>query len=1003
MSLRKITWMLLVAGCGMGDLSFGEPAAGEPEENAATYLLDEADATSEFMVSIWKTGEGLPVNEIQDLKGTPDGHLWLGTHQGLVRFDGLQFQSFFTTPAGLRYGTRVEPLELDAGGRLWFVPDQNGVIFLENGVFTEVQTNGTVLKTRLANVCSDGTNGLLWVDSNGGLGRISTANLREAEVIKGGGASGASRWLRDFDGNLWLANSRNLKLYRDGKFRDITIPGNASFTAAPRRAGGLWIARDARLRFVTAEGVAREVAGFPWAGQSRVQCMLEDSRKRLWIGTVGQGLFCYAAGQFKQVAPTASSINCLFEDQQDNLWAGTRGGGLARVRERQFFVRDLSSGLRNEYIRSLAQDASGRMWLLAAEGGLGWWQNGSWRQFGEADGWPGFDSLSLLPAKDGSVWISTARRGLWRWANGKFSRHPLGPRAPKEAAMDLLEDRRGRLWMVTDNTGIFCLEGNTITPYSIKDGLPSGLMRRIIEDETGELWAGDWEGGIVRLRERRWELVRKPSGHGDAVRSMVAGDGVLWIGTSAGGLLRLKDGQTARLSVEQGLPDACIRQLLLDGHGSLWGGTPHKLFRVSLAQLNAVLDGRGSRIEAVTYGRSDGLPDLSFGSWNDPRCWRTSEGELWFATANGAIHFQPGNLPATAPPQALLEVPLLDGKPLVEAMRQRLRPGAGRLEFRFTAPCLTAPERVRFRYQLTGVDSDWVDGGTVRSATYASLPAGHHEFRVLASSPEGVWGTQPASLSLAVHPFFWQTNWFLAAVAGAIAGGGVWIVRRATVRRLRHRLEALRRQQAMDRERTRIAQDIHDELGASLTSIGLLADMGARHRADPAAVGRDLDQISQTARESVTAMDAIVWALNPRNDSLDHFANYVAQYTREFFRPTQLRTRLDLPANLPPHPLAAETRHQLFLLVKESFTNVVRHAGATEVQLQLACDNGDLRLIIADNGRGLPRNGGGTGRNGLGNLRERIGRLGGTLQITSEVGRGVQLEFAVPLNKLWPN
>jgi signal transduction histidine kinase len=251
-----------------------------------------------------------------------------------------------------------------------------------------------------------------------------------------------------------------------------------------------------------------------------------------------------------------------------------------------------------------------------------------------------------------------------------------------------------------------------------------------------------------------------------------------------------------------------------------------------------------------------------------------------------------------------------------------------------------------------------------------------------------------------VHPYFWQTSWFLAAVVAAVAGGGVWFIRRATVRRLRVRLERLRQQHAVDCERARIAQDIHDELGANLTSIGLLADMGTRHKADPPALTRDLDQISATARESVAAMDAIVWALNPRNDSLDHFANYVAQFTRDFFGPTSLRTRLELPANLPACPMSTETRHQLFLLVKESFNNIVRHAEAAEVRLEMACENGDLRLTIADDGKGLTGQAAGEGHDGLTNLRERIERLGGTLRLGSEPGRGTRLDFALPLAKL---
>jgi signal transduction histidine kinase len=203
----------------------------------------------------------------------------------------------------------------------------------------------------------------------------------------------------------------------------------------------------------------------------------------------------------------------------------------------------------------------------------------------------------------------------------------------------------------------------------------------------------------------------------------------------------------------------------------------------------------------------------------------------------------------------------------------------------------------------------------------------------------------------------------------------------------------------MERERARIAQDIHDELGASLTSIGLLADMGARHKANPVAVSKDLEQISQTARESVAAMDAIVWAVNPRNDSLDHFANYVTHFAKGFFAPTQIRTRFDLPPNLPAHPLPAETRHELFLLVKESFNNIARHADASEMRLQLACDENNLRLTVSDNGKGLPKENGTRTGNGIINLHARVQRLGGQLNIASADGAGVRLEFSMPLPK----
>ena len=249
-----------------------------------------------------------------------------------------------------------------------------------------------------------------------------------------GKASGTSRWLRDFEGKMWLARPRSLRLYQAGKWREVEPAGGATLVATPRRRGGLWVASEARLRSLMTNGVARVEASFPWrGGETRVTCLLEDSHQRLWIGTESQGLFCYAAGQFKQVVPTASSISCLLEDGQDNLWVGTQGGGLVRLRQRHFFVHDLRSGLPNEFVRSLAQDQAGRVWMVTKERGLGWWQNGAWRTLDRADGWPRLDAFCVFPASDGGVWISTSRRGIWRWSQRAIQRVRIGPECAQGA------------------------------------------------------------------------------------------------------------------------------------------------------------------------------------------------------------------------------------------------------------------------------------------------------------------------------------------------------------------------------------------------------------------------------------------------------------------------------------------------------------------------------------------------------------------------------------------
>ena len=286
-------------------------------------------------------------------------------------------------------------------------------------------------------------------------------------------------------------------------------------------------------------------------------------------------------------------------------------------------------------------------------------------------------------------------------------------------------------------------------------------------------------------------------------------------------------------------------------------------------------------------------------------------------------------------------------------------------------------------------------------AAYHQLPPGHYQFRVMACNADSVWNETGAMLAVRVLPPFWQTWWFGTASGVVVLGGSGWAVRGWSLRRLRRKVRLLEEQHALQKERTRIAQDIHDELGASLTRIGLLTDLGQKHLDQPKEVAGDLAKISASAREAARAMDAIVWAANPRNDSLDHFANYISQFAEELFRLTPIRCRLDIPADLPDHPFSTEARHHLFLAVKESLNNVVRHSDATEVWLRVTCSlvgaAKELIILVEDNGKGLPHEPSPTRHNGLVNIRHRIEALGGRLTLESSSGKGTRVQMSLPL------
>lgn len=951
--------------------------------------------SSEFIITLWQDSDELPINVVNDIRQTADSYLWLSTPQGLVRFDGVQFQGV-SGPTGVRAKPRG-PLECDARGRLWFAADEQNLGCIQGGRIIMAATKAAPGES-IANLCLGNGTEMMWAGRNGTLGMNLTVPPFESKPLFSGPKD--SRWIRDYKGNLWLVRPHKVKIYQSGQLRDVEVSGAGTLVAAPRRAGGLWIARDGQLQFVLDNGTNQILVHFAWNNLSRVSCMFEDHKNRLWIGTDSQGLFCVNGGEVKQIVPIANRISSLFEDARNDIWIGTRGGGLIRAKEREFFTWELGNGYGNELVRSVVPGEDGRVWAVSADGDLGWSENGVWRWAGQGDGWPGFKALSICPAKGGGVWIATEKAGIWRWRDGEFRQRALQSSEPVGPAISMLEDRGGRLWFLSKEVGIYCVEDGRLLHYTTKDGLPDAHFRLLAEDESGGLWAGDWKGGVARFQGERWKVVRTSNDYTNAIQSMIIWKGAPLVGSSAGGLLWLKDGKAKVIGGEQGLLNTSIQHLLLDGRDSLWGTMSHRLFKISLRQLDAVLNGREQKVNPVIYGQNDGIPYDFFANRSDPSCMRTENGELWFATTKGAIHFRPADLNGGNAPAALIDQILVNGSPVLATELRHLRPASGRLEFHFTAPCMAGAHRIRFRYRMTNVDHDWIDAGTARSATYAAIPDGEHKFSVLASSPDGLWSEQPATVMLNVRPYFWQTTPFLVMMTTLCAGGGGWLFRRYSVRRLKRRLYELHQRHQLEQERMRIAQDLHDELGANLTSIGLLADLGTRHQSKPAMLGRDLEQISKTARESVMSLDAIVWALNPHKDSLEHFVSYIAQFTRDFFRPTQIRTRLELPESLPEQSLDTEKRHDLFLLIKELFNNVVRHAEATEVHLRLAYEKNCLYLSVSDNGKGLAAAAaGGESQDGLVNLRRRIEALGGSLCIGTPKGGGSRFDFTLPMHK----
>jgi signal transduction histidine kinase len=330
----------------------------------------------------------------------------------------------------------------------------------------------------------------------------------------------------------------------------------------------------------------------------------------------------------------------------------------------------------------------------------------------------------------------------------------------------------------------------------------------------------------------------------------------------------------------------------------------------------------------------------------------------------------------------------------------RLGPRTSSLEFKFTAIALTAPDKTRFRHKLEGADPQWVESDVARPAHYSSLPPGRYRFLVNARSADGIWNEQGASISLEILPPVWRAWWFILLCGVALVGSIWMVVRYVSLRHMRVQLHESEQRRAMERERTRIAQDMHDEIGSKLTRISFLSEV-ARQDAKEPSEGGTVEAIADTSRELLKALDEIVWAVNPRNDNLEHLAGYLEQYAREYYQVTPVECLITVPAVLPRVELTAEFRHNVFLAFEEALGNTLKHANPSRVNITMSVEGNTFGIRVQDDGRGFEVNAatGSMRHNGLINMRTRLRTVGGDCQTSSQPGKGTTVRLTCPLPK----
>jgi ligand-binding sensor domain-containing protein/signal transduction histidine kinase len=991
----------------------------------------ESIARADYIIDTWGIEDGLPNNTISSIAQTPDGYLWCGTYDGLVRFDGMRFVRIGPDDPVHQQANRVQCLLVDHQGRLWLGTDGAGVFTYSGGRLSPYFQQGDPSLDSVRCLAENST-GDIWIGTRGGVGQLQKGAVTWFTEASGFNNGARSTWniLFDRDEKLWIADWNGLKTFSEGQFHsgltraELRPPIRALYRDS---TGSLWAGMMGKALTRDARGAWTQVDDQGQFAASEVVAFCETRAGQFWLGT-RKALF--RKEQNRWIAMTAkdglasSEVRALFEDREGNLWIGTGAGGLARIKPRLVQTYSAESGLSDGPVLALAE-RQGRSGLCVGleDGRL---LEGAPGEFRQVAGLPADAPIkTLLHARDDALWVGTFGNGLFRIQQEKISRFApsVGSPARIDKVLSLLQDTSGTIWIGTFYS-LYRHATNNVLQAVLVDGRElRAPVTALFQDCSGAVWAACDGLGVVRLANDRgtWLTRREglPSHFVRAFHEDAAGR--VWIGTVAG-LGCWREGRLAAISKSNGLVDESISQILEDNSENLWLGSARGIMRVPLSELIAVLEGKKPSLELFAAGRGEGMISTECSGGFSPAGIKTADGRLWFPTARGLVMADPATLKRTAkvlPPAVYIEEIRVDGKPttLPNAAPERatteplaLDAGVHRIQFGYTGLGLTAAERVRFKYRLEGLDSQWRDAGAERTAVFPNVSSGKYKFQVAACNQDGVWKEAAAPFAFVIATPYWQTVWFrgLMGLSGVACVAG--FVRVVSIRHLRRKLRKLEEAHAIEKERMRIAQDMHDELGGKLSRISFLTDLARRNLPERSTSSQQIEEVSDAAREVIQTVDEIVWAVSPRNDSVESLTHYICRHAEEFFEMTNIELELNLPQVFPAQRLSAEIRHNLFCAIKEALNNVLKHAAATKVIVSIAVREASFEVAISDNGIGFDGPGllpadrlapsplvASRMGNGLVNMRERLSSIRGIMNMDTHAGEGTRVVFTVPL------
>jgi len=1002
---------------------------------ALCLFAGEILAVPLYGIRSWGIEEGLPSSRVVAIDQGKDGRLWLGTSRGLSAFDGIEFYNFNHVTNPELGASDLTSVVISPEGWVWFSDSSGEIGYLDGNEFHDVEISLIDDDDYVASLAIS-QSGLVVAATRDGY--LLELHPNQPSVIWK-----PSQWFelsRDFSpglqvffdgqGQLWAGLHTELNIWsNDGMIQVLPElhvdtsedqPWVWALGGSPRE--GVWVAADLQLRRYSNGQWIEHLGEFSWGFDKGISSLLEARNGLVWVAAIGGGIRGLSVSEDPIVLAEndglpSNDVLTLFEDLEGNLWVGTDGGGLVRVRPELFESfepgRSKESDLRLDeiHVNSVVEDSTHDLWIATEGQGLLHWEGDTTHsvygldkptatvllhdsmgqlwcgtrqkgldvflsrgesrddfQFETVDAFLGQTIVSLFEDSSRNVWVASDQ-ALGRLSVENLQTSPTWPLGEMNNVSCILEDADRRMWFGTADRGVFLWSGGATRHFTREDGLPDESVTAMCLDDEGKLWLGTYGGGIACFTGTRFEAIRQRD--------------------------RLADG--------------FVSGMVNDLSGALWLGTGRGISRIAWDDLNRVIANEDGRVREMNFGREDGLAHLECSDGFYPSILRSELGKIYFPMKKGIAQLDPAQITGVAEWEPLVTIREIAVDGVAVSIEYQdgfseviVEPETRRIDIRFSGVGLSAPEKVVYRYRFADGDGggDWISIGSQRSVSFLELEPEDYRFEVTAALQGGPWSPVSAVLKLRVRPHWWETK--TAVIAGILSLFTVLgLVGWAYANR---RIQAAEGKRALDRavvkERERIAQDMHDDLGARLTQLSFQGELLKRSLDEPKKVNDGLDEVVSGVRQTAQALDEIVWMTNPRNDQLDRLISHLAQFATEMADGVGWKLELSLPDSIPNCVVEGASRHEMVMAVKEVINNASKHSGCRVLQFEVRVISGVLSLCVSDDGCGFEVAQSEEKGNGLFQLKRRIKSIGGEVQLKTELGRGTRVVLSVPLKTI---